>query len=141
MTNDEWEEGSRHSAFGIRHSALAASPVPRPSSRSWYSMTALKILCLQCSDQVWAAISSSTSVGFGPRPWLWRSDWRVGLAKYSRIARISSSVSERMPAALISIDSASGTARSVLADAVCSAGFSPFSVRSAGFSPFPLETA
>ena len=38
----------------------------RPSSR--YSMVALKILCLQCSDQVWASISSSTSVAASPSP-------------------------------------------------------------------------
>ncbi len=33
-----------------------------------YSIRALKILCLQCSDHVWAKASNSRSMIFPPRP-------------------------------------------------------------------------
>ena len=35
---------------------------------SVYVTAALNILCLQCSDHVWPAISSSPSVAFSPSP-------------------------------------------------------------------------
>ena len=48
----------------VEKSDLTSRSLPSSLQR----MTALKILCLQCSDQVWAIISSSTSVAAAGRP-------------------------------------------------------------------------
>ena len=48
---------------------------------SRYAMVLLKILCLQCSDQVWASASSSTSVGSVPSPYACRRCCRCRIAK------------------------------------------------------------
>ena len=49
-----------------------------PPFASVYSMSPLKTLWWQCSDQLWASASSSTSVGRGPRPCCRRSSCRAG---------------------------------------------------------------
>ena len=59
---------SRVARMIVDFSKLSYTREPRPDSS--YSMTALNVLCLQCSLQVWRDVVSRDSTSVGSRCWL-----------------------------------------------------------------------
>jgi hypothetical protein len=90
----------------------------RPVSRSTKWIRALNSLCLQCSDQVCATISSSASVGSAGRPAARRRAWTCGSRKCACTAFISARSSESRRC----FDSASSAASATSSETVSTIG-------------------